>query len=260
MKSLRKFWAEFRSELSTAEGILLFLDFDGTLAPIARDPESVRLDFETKKILSKLSASDRIRLCVISGRRIRALRSILGLKNVCYVGNHGFEIQASGVAPPTAAIAPGKIRKILRPVAQRLKAAFKSFSGVLFEDKRHTLSLHFRNVAEKDLKNFRKRFEDIKSGFLGLSLIWREGKRVFEVLPNIHWNKGSAALVICDRFPDRLPVILGDDRTDEDMFRALKKRGITVRVGRSQHSEAEYYLTSQRQVAAFLKKMLFLTQ
>lgn len=256
MRPLRLSWSGVRRRLGSRRGNLLFLDFDGTLVPIARDPESVKLDVGTKRVLSRLGMSEQVRLCIISGRRVRTLRSIIGMKDICYVGNHGFEIEASGVALSTSAISSVKIRRILGPVAGSLKTEFRSIQGVVLEDKEFTLSLHFRNLAHKDRKIFRIKCKELKSRFQNLPLIWREGKKVLEVLPDVRWNKGSAALLVCDQFPGRLPVILGDDKTDEDMFHALSRRGVTIRIGSSKNSAAEYYLDSQKQVIGLLRRLL----
>ena len=251
MKPLWKFWERFGSKLSCKK-ILLFLDFDGTLVPIARDPESAKLSAASRQVLSRLSVSDRVRLCVISGRRVRTLKALLGIRNVSYVGNHGFEIEVPGLGLTAPAVSSAWIRKYLAPVAKRLKSQCRRFSGARLENKRHTLSLHFRKVAAKDLGAFRKIYENIKKEFSALPLVWREGKKVFEILPNVRWNKGSAALLVCDGFPDSFPVILGDDATDEDMFKALRMRGLTIRIGRSKKSYAKFYLPSQKEVLRFL--------
>lgn len=255
MRPLRLSWSGVRRRLESKRK-LLFLDFDGTLVPIAKDPESIKLDVRTKQVLSRLGVSEQVHLCIISGRRVRTLRSIIGMKDICYVGNHGFEIEAPGFALSASAVSSVKIRRILGPVAGSLKNEFGSIQGVVLEDKRFTLSLHFRNMAHKDLKIFRKKCKELKSRFQSLPLIWREGKKVLEVLPDVRWNKGSAALLVCDRFPGRLPVILGDDKTDEDMFRALSRRGVTIRIGSSKNSAAKYYLDSQKQVIGLLRRLL----
>lgn len=255
MRPLRLSWSAVRRRLESKKK-LLFLDLDGTLVPIAKDPESVKLDVRTKRILSRLGLSEEIRLCIISGRRVRTLRSIVGMKDICYVGNHGFEIEAPGIALSASVGSSVKIRQILGPVVRSIKKEFGSIQGVVLEDKKFTLSLHFRNLAHKDRKIFRKKCKELKSGFRRLPLIWREGKKVLEILPETAWNKGAAALLILNRFSGWTPVILGDDRTDEDMFLALRKRGVTVRIGRSKDSAAEYYLASQKRVADLLLKIL----
>ena len=256
MKPVWPSWPAIRRRLMSKKNILVLLDLDGTIVPIASRPKDARLDPRTKKILSMMTASDHIRLCVISGRSVRDLRSILGIRKLHYIGNHGFEIRIPGIPSSKIPVSPTKIIKYLATAAKRFRAGSRSFLGAIFENKGHTLSLHYKNITQKDLKAFRKYCQDIRRELKALPLIWRRGKKVLEILPDVRWNKGSAALLICDRFPDRIPVALGDDRTDEDMFRALKRRGITVRVGRSKRSAAEYYLESQRQVKAFLLKIL----
>ena len=80
------------------------------------------------------------------------------------------------------------------------------------------------------------------------------GKKVLELVPNIHWDKGKAALFLLEKFNKTcLPVYVGDDVTDETAFNALKEYGITIRVGKSKQTQAEYYLRGQWEVLRLLQ-------
>jgi trehalose-6-phosphatase len=222
--------------------ILLFLDCDGTLCPIASHPSQVRLDPVTKKTLGRLSALKTRRICVISGRKLSELRAIIGLRGLIYVGNHGYEIRGLGPLPPGPV---RRARKHLRFV--RILA--------LVEDKGYTLSLHYRNLRKDRDRAFSEMIKYLRAASARYPLVWRRGKKVWEIRPQGSWGKGRALVHILKRLPGSYPIALGDDKTDEDMFSALERRGLTVRVGYSRGSKASYYLRGQRQVLPFLRAL-----
>ena len=88
-----------------------------------------------------------------------------------------------------------------------------------------------------------------------------KGKKVFEIKPSTEWNKGYAVLWLLERLAtshgekDILPIYIGDDATDEDAFKVLKKRGITIFVGRPKKSSADYFLNNTGEVIDFLKRI-----
>ena len=77
--------------------IVLFLDYDGTLAPITDKPSNAKLSTDMKKMLYKLSKAPGLKLAVISGRSLRDIKSMVGLRGVIYSGNHGFQISGQGL-------------------------------------------------------------------------------------------------------------------------------------------------------------------
>ena len=88
-----------------------------------------------------------------------------------------------------------------------------------------------------------------------------KGKKVMELTPNVSWDKGSAALWILRQLKDKcLPIYIGDDQTDETAFKALNKKGITIRIGRSKKTAAEYYLKGHWEVPRLLKDILEYTK
>ena len=138
-----------------------------------------------------------------------------------------------------------------------LNVEITGMEGAWIERKKFTASLHFRSVLKKEVPSVKKAFYKIVSEFSGdrrLAVI--KGKMVLELAPDASWNKGSAALWILNRLKGKyLPVYVGDDLTDETAFRALNKKGITIRVGKSARTVADYYLKGQRDVSEFLKRL-----
>ena len=172
-----------------------------------------------------------------------------------FVGNHGFEFENGGMTPPKKARAAKKLSALLWLLAENLTEYLKGLPGILVENKVYTLSVHYRNLPARFLPVFRKKIIALRKKYAHFPLAWKAGKKVWSVQPAAPWNKGAAALYVCRRFPDALPVALGDDVTDEDMFKALGRRAITIRVGLYRKSFAEYYLRSTAAVAGFLEEV-----
>lgn len=221
--------SEIESRIRAASGVLLFLDFDGTLAPLEVDPAAARIGAATRQTLSQLAANERIVMTIISGRAISDLLPRITLPGLIYAGNHGLEIcgrQLSFIEPVAAAR-----REDLRELTGRLAVDLEGFAGVLVENKGLTATVHYRNAAGRDVAGIEDTVRALTSPVAAKFAV-RSGKKVFEIVPRTNWHKGAAALWIKRRLNpgNALPIYLGDDATDEDAFRALPD-GITVKVG-----------------------------
>jgi trehalose-phosphatase len=242
-------------KISKGQKIALFLDFDGTLVPIRKDPSQCVLAEEMKEQLKSLANSNRYYLTILSGRSLSDIKGMVGIRNICYSGNHGLIISGSDMTyiHPKALSAKPSIDKAARMLSNEVAG----INGAWVERKKFTASLHFRSVLKKEVPSVKKAFYKIVSEFSGdrrLAVI--KGKMVLELAPDASWNKGSAALWILNRLKGKyLPVYVGDDLTDETAFRALNKKGITIRVGKSARTVADYYLKGQRDVSEFLKRL-----
>jgi trehalose-phosphatase len=237
---------------------LLLLDYDGTLTPIAERPELALLPPDVARTLRTLSR--RLKVVIMSGRSLRDLRKLVGEKGVYYGGNHGMEIEGPGIsfALPKAT----RFRPLLRRVSRELRERMRGVKGALVEDKGLSLSLHYRLVDPKREGEVREILEEVTGPHRDRLRI-TEGKKVLEVRPNLPWDKGRASLLLL-RLLDRgrkLPVYLGDDRTDEDAFRALNRRGgVTVLVSEKPvDSSARFFLRNPKEVALFLQKLEILS-
>ena len=128
--------------------------------------------------------------------------------------------------------------------------------GVLIEDKLYTLSVHFRLVAGRRLAAFRRLFYRAIRRWSGKAWITR-GKKVFEVRPPFDWDKGKAVKWLIDKLnlQNYLPIYIGDDQTDEDAFRALKGKGISLKVGMGGKTAADKRLRNVAGVYRFLSRL-----
>ena len=240
-----------------AEGvrIFLFLDFDGTLVPIQDDPGACVLSPEVRDQLEMLASSGGSRVAVLSGRSLAELRKRVAVSGACYGGNHGLHISGRGLKfiHPVAE----DTKKLIAKVGRALLKEIEGLEGVWIENKGLTFTLHYRRSGREEEVAARKAFYRVIAGNPEKErLAVLKGKKVLELMPNASWDKGRAALFILDSLaPGYVPVYVGDDLTDENAFRALNGKGITVRVGKSRTTVAGYYLKSQREVLRLLQEV-----
>ena len=240
------------ARLKSAKCIFFFLDYDGTLSPIVSRPEQAIFSEETKALLLALKKNPKFLLAIVSGRSLKDIRKLVGLKKIYYIGNHGLEIFApeSGVRQ----LIPDDIVSELGRIRDQLNSQLKNVDGVLIEDKECILTIHYRNVDPKCVPPILMALkQEIKGSRIPLCLGY--GKMVFEIRPKSNVNKGTAVLELLEQVKkDKfLPLYIGDDQTDEDVFKVLKIRGITILVGLSCNSSAQYYLNDPFEVYQFLK-------
>jgi trehalose-phosphatase len=253
MKHLFEDWGNVENKIREAPTLFLFLDYDGTLTPIVSSPELALCPREVKVLLEELRDSPYALLAIISGRSLEDLREKVGLPGLIYVGNHGLDIQ-NPVGMHKKKLSPSR-EKELRNIIQALQESFGKIPGILLEDKGPILAVHYRNVAQKYLGWIHKVLRETLEKWKGR---WKiaHGKMVFEIRPGVDFHKGKAVRdILRGSSGNLLPTYIGDDQTDEDAFREVKGRGITVFVGPGWlTTEAEYYLKDPSEVQEFLRR------
>ena len=242
--------SEISSAVDAARYVLLFLDFDGTLAPIFEDPNSALMPAETRKALVNLAARRKFSLAIISGRALADLKERVGLPNLIYAGNHGLEIDGPGLhfVEPDAA----RCIRALGELARYVRGRLHGIPGVVVENKVLTASVHFRRTPANRLWDVEQLVYSAVESTGNLFQVTR-GLEVFEIRPRVNWHKGEAVKWIREALGmhDALPIFVGDDITDEDAFAALSD-GITVSVGRAKVTSARFHLDQQKEVQEFL--------
>ena len=259
MEYLFRHWDWLKKELS-GKCIFLFLDYDGTLAPITESPEKAVVSPKIKRSLERLSENPDRTLAIVSGRALDDIKRLVGLKNIIYVANHGLEIEGPNIKfrPPLSV----RFKNALKDIKDGLTEKLATIKGALIEDKGMTLSVHYRLTTRRDELAIRNVLHEITRSYSTKGEVRvTHGKKVLEVRPPVNWDKGKACLWLLarERFAlknkEIVPMYIGDDVTDEDAFRALKDKGITVSVGRPIHSWARYYLKDSDEVAGFIERI-----
>ncbi|MBW2351421.1 MAG: trehalose-phosphatase [Deltaproteobacteria bacterium] len=235
--------------------VVVFLDYDGTLTPIVSHPEDAFLSEDMRKTL--VSLSGQCPLAIISGRGLKDVKERVGIKNIYYAGSHGFEIKG----PEDLKMEHEEARKLL-PVfdeaEKSLKQQLADIDGAQVERKKFTIAIHYRNVKEEHVGSVEEIVDHVADHYSGLCKA--EGKKVYELRPDVDWDKGRAISWLLDAMdfvgPGIFPLYIGDDITDEDAFEALVGQGIGIVVGKnSRTTEAVFRLKSPDQVGMFLRKL-----
>jgi alpha,alpha-trehalase len=229
----------------------LCLDFDGTLARIAPEPSEARLDESVRQALLAILATKRFTIGVISGRAVEDLQARVGVAGIVYAGNHGLEILGPGLqfVESTAVSAMDELQQ----VSKRLVASLWAIPGIRVEDKRLTVTVHYRLAADFHLPTIRAAVEQAVSPYASRLQV-RSGKKSLEILPRTTWNKGTAVLWINHNrgISARSAIYVGDDATDEDAFEVLVF-GVTIKVGASGETRARYLLSHPGEVQELLE-------
>ena len=224
---------------------LLFLDYDGTLAPIVDDPSAAVPHPAVPDLVAALAEAHPV--VIVTGRDLASLARLLGVR-VRAVGLHGAEEGWSdGTVEHRAAEAHGE-------ALQALRADVPQRDGIAVEDKGAAFAVHYRaatdaGAARSALEAWAEAVPD------GLTAIW--GKKVVELRAD-GVSKGTAVARIAAEHPDRQPVYLGDDVTDEDAFvalQALRQPAVTVKVGEGE-TAAGHRLADPDAVVAYLRGFL----
>lgn len=241
-------WDGIARRIRENKRLALFLDFDGTLVRIAPMPDHVRLEEDTRSVLRKLAAHQKVILTVISGRQRAELQRFIGLRKMQYLGLYGWESDGNKMVPFPHRVA------LLRALLSLL-AELPSYPGVWIEPKRNTFSVHLKDASGETKRRIVRQMERrIKP--LAQSLKMMPNLRDVEVAPVLIGDKGIAVRKFLDQ-PDMrgaLPIYFGDDFSDEPAF-AAAGRGISVLVGKRRATQAQYCVRGPVEVTEALSRM-----
>jgi len=194
-------------------------DVDGTIAPIVLDPREAAVPEETRELLRALAGRYALVGC-LSGRRALDARRVVGLDQLAYSGNHGFELLLPGedeVRPDPSldgheGDAPRFVEGLDRSELDRV--------GIRIEDKGAIVALHWRGAENEGAAE--SVAHEIASEAEWQGLIAHRGRKVLEIRPNVAINKGIAVAALIPSRPVDAALYGGDDRTDVDAFTALR--------------------------------------
>lgn len=238
-------------ELNFADDSAVFLDFDGTLVPIVDRPSLTKVTDDLRATLQAAHAALGGALAIISGRSIADLDTLLAPLRMPVAGVHGLEYRDNlGGIHVTA------ITRLPNWVHARLVDLTSMDSGLLLEDKQHSLALHYRQ-APLQQNAMRAAIRDIIEK-LGPDFMLQDGKMVLEIRPAGE-TKGTAVARFMAKppFAGRRPVFIGDDVTDEDAFEVVNALGGTsIKVGqRTGGSAARHEMADVDAVIKWLRPL-----
>lgn len=220
---------------------LFAFDFDGTLAPIHPHPHRSQMDPATETALSRLA--ERVPIAIVTGRSAEDLSERLRLQPRHVLSNHGLVRDGRGDA---------RALRLARHWKSQLE--IEDLEGCWLEDKRYSLTLHYRHApsrarARQALLREMDRLQPPPRRI--------GGKFVYNLLPDARWNKGSALVSLMRERGYTQALYIGDDDTDEDVFRLPRaNRVLSVRVGARRSTAASFSISRQAEVRRVLMTLL----
>src|SRR5262245_28518679 len=219
----------------------IFLDVDGVLAPIVPRPQDARVPEETRVELRRLAGSYALVACV-SGRAGADARTIVGVPELIYVGNHGLELEPAAIE-----------------WAQRLDSFLAAVDWQRVENKGLTAALHYRDMDEESA---RRELDAVAERARAAGFVARYGRKVLELVPPLEASKGTAVTRLLDERSLGRALYAGDDTTDLDAFAALEQLELGVRVAVASAEgppglteQADIVLAAQSDVLELLRRL-----
>ncbi|KAG5538241.1 hypothetical protein RHGRI_018985 [Rhododendron griersonianum] len=241
----------FEQMTSIAKGrkIVVFLDYDGTLSDIVENPEKAFMTNKMRMAVREVASC--FPTAIISGRSRDKVYDFVELNGLYYAGSHGLDIAApvqsmnNGEPKHQTSVVDreGNEVVIFQPAIKYLPAIHKvggeqilcvlsektrSIRGVVIENNKFCISVHYRQVHDEDFCTLVKLVNSVLEEYKEFRM--SKGKKVLEIRPDMEWDKGHALNYLLDTLglgasSDVLPIYIGDDRTDEDAFKAIRNRG-----------------------------------
>ena len=234
--------AEAVAALAQRRPLLVASDYDGVLAPLVGDPAAAVPLPGVAEVLARLAAHDGVVVALVSGRGVADLRAVSGFQGPYrWIGSHGAEYDG----PLTGQLAARR-----DALAERLAPLVAAVPGARLEVKPASVAVHVRQVTDRAAAAALLEQAD---SVADPSLTKKPGKEVLE-LAVTDADKGSAVLRLRDDLGAAATVYLGDDRTDEDAFRALSPGDLTVKVGEGE-TVARYRVADPAAVLLLLEAL-----
>jgi len=197
---------DIKQRIKSAQKLGIFLDYDGTLTPIVRDPNKSFISEKMRNLVAKLSIQENTDVAIVSGRCVSKLRNFLRLDSLHLSGSHGAEI----LCPATSNDPNGITMMItnslegLKQAQQEVLGLLRSYPGCQIEDNKFVFSVHFRNARFQLLPSTKTRVKEreleaeLRAIATRLHLRLERGKKVFEMKPEGSWDKGVAVLKLIE--------------------------------------------------------------
>jgi len=229
----------------------LLLDYDGTLIPFSAKPEMAQPDAGLIELLAALCADPANRVTIISGRPRATLEAWLGQLPISLIAEHGVWLRNPGEDWRLLKAMTTDWKERVRPI---LQLYVDRLPGALLEEKEFSLAWHYRRSDPEQASERARELVDTLTGFTrNIDVQVFEGNKVIEIR-NSGVNKGSAGLEWLRQHAPDFILGIGDDRTDEDLFRALPATAYSVRVGLA-NTAARYCLSGPPEVRKLLQEL-----
>jgi trehalose 6-phosphate synthase/phosphatase len=231
---------------------LLLFDYDGTLAPFTRMPSQARPSKELMENLQLLSADEKNNVVLISGRDEATLSSWFGEIRISLVAEHGASLKYEGGEWEKQLMIHAGWKEQIRPIMQLFATRCP---GSIVEEKENTLAWHYRNTTpDLGFARSRELMNTITQLVTNTPLQVVDGNKVLEVR-QAGVDKGTTTNKLIHHFQPQFLLCIGDDTTDEDMFRVAGQQGYTIKIGTGV-TAADFNLPNQTDVIPFILKLI----
>jgi len=253
--------AELNAWVSESERLWLFLDYDGTLVEFTRTPDILKPDPKLIELARRMAGKSRMRLAIVSGRRLKDIQILLPVEGIYIAGTYGIEVQT----PQGERIQRDEYAQV-RPYLERLKPHWEEIlngrKGFFLEDKGWSLAVHARFAPEKEATRVISTIQQT----LDQDLISDEYRlikqRKFLEVSSAKAHKGKAVAFLLNSFP--LPgaqlLYIGDDDNDSEAFETIHSYGgVAISVaqyfGYIRSTGGDYVLKSPKAVRKWLENL-----
>ncbi|HEU0110959.1 MAG TPA: bifunctional alpha,alpha-trehalose-phosphate synthase (UDP-forming)/trehalose-phosphatase, partial [Flavisolibacter sp.] len=241
-----------QEDFNKARKRCILLDYDGTLAPYQKIPSLATPSDELLQLLKQLTLDKNNEIVIISGRDAHTLETWLGHLPLTLVAEHGASLRFKGEDWKEKINMSTEWKEQIRPLFQLF---VDRCAGSFIEEKNSTLAWHYRNThPELGFSRSRELRNNLLQQLANTPLQVIDGNKVLEVRM-IGVDKGITAMTILNNIQPDFILCIGDDTTDEDMFRLLRDKGYTIKIGRG-NTAAQHTIPSQREVFPFLRRFL----
>ncbi|XP_078159568.1 putative trehalose-phosphate phosphatase 6 [Carex rostrata] len=255
-------------EMSKGKKIVMFLDYDGTLSPIVQDPDTAYMSETMRDAVRDVAKY--FPTAIVTGRCTEKVFSFVGLQELYYAGSHGMDIVgptkgSEHIKSKTKDILcqpASEFLPMIEEISKTLEEQMKTIPGAKVENNKFCVSVHYRCVEEKNWCALAEQVGSVLKDYPKLRLT--QGRKVLEIRPTIKWDKGKALEFLLETLgytssSNIFPIYIGDDRTDEDAFKVLRKRGqgIGILVSKiPKETIANYSLNGPIEVKDFLQNLV----
>lgn len=253
--------AELNAWVSTAERLWLFLDYDGTLTEFTRTPDILKPDPKLIDLIRRLADKNRIRMAVVSGRRLKDIQTLLPVEGIYIAGTYGIEILT-----PDGERIQREDYAMVRPYLESLKPHWEEIlnghKGFFLEDKGWALAVHARFAPDKEATRLISTLQHT----LDQDMITDEYRLIkhpkFLEVSSAKAHKGKTVSFLLNSFP--LPearlVYIGDDDNDAEAFETIHSfEGVAISVaqyfGYIRSTGGDYVLKSPKAVRKWLENL-----
>lgn len=256
MKKITNHFDEIEKRCRRKKKFLFLFDFDGVVSTIEDHPMAAKLKVGWKPILRKLAKHKAIDVGIVTGREYKDVRKRIGSVPGIYISsNHGYEVWKGGKKVFSIGC---EFKTPMHRMGREIWGELGKTNGVVIEIKDYSVAIHYRLAKGTQQRRIENAFQSIVKKYeFPRSLEILKGKKLMEARPRGFWDKGKSVNWISSNIsPGSLIFYFGDDRTDEDAFKVMKNKGISVYVGGDKPSAAKYWVGDMDEMLPLIEWIL----